>query len=58
MLDEGSYFVKPFTHNQMHKMIKKDIIDENVLDGLYKIAKYFPDNGSEIFVNLSCDNIV
>lgn len=52
VLEEGSYFVKPFTHGQMYEMIQRDIIDENVLEGLYKLEKYLPYYGSEIFLNV------
>ena len=31
--------------------MKSGIIDENLLNGLNKLAKYFPENGAEIFVN-------
>ena len=55
ILEEGSYFIKPFTHNQMYEMVKENIIDMNVLDGLYNIGKYFPYNGSEIFLNLQIE---
>ncbi len=51
VLDEGSYFVKPFAHNQMEILINEKIINENLLDGLYKLSKYFPQYGSEIYVN-------
>lgn len=51
ILDEGSYFIKPFTHGQMYEMMKKGIIDEKVLDGLYAMVKYMSDLGSEIYVN-------
>ena len=51
VVEEGSYFVKPFTHDQMFSIIEKGIIDIDVLDGLYKISKYLPDFGSEIYVN-------
>lgn len=47
----GSYFMKPFNHAKMTELMKLGIIDENLLDGLNKLAKYFPDNGAEIFVN-------
>lgn len=53
VIEEGSYFVKPFTHKQMFDMLENHIIDEKILDGLYDIAKYFPEYGSEIFVNVS-----
>lgn len=51
ILDQGSYFVKPFTHGQMEKMLGSGIIDERVLDGLYELIEYIPEFGSEIFVN-------
>lgn len=52
IVDSGSYFVKPFTHAQMQKCIEEQIIDEKVLEGLYKICNsYLYDFGSEIYVN-------
>lgn len=52
VLDSGSYFVKPFTHQQMFQMMNEGIIDEKVLDGLYKMGKYFDNYGSEIYVDV------
>lgn len=52
VMDEGSYFIKPFTHYQMSEMLDKKIINRDVITGLKKIIKYFPEYGSEIFVNL------
>lgn len=34
IMEKGSYFVKPFSHSQMEKMLESGIIDEKVLDGL------------------------
>ncbi len=51
IIESGSYFLKPFTHSQMFKMIQNKIINEKILDALYKIIKYFPEYGSEIYVN-------
>lgn len=51
VIEEGSYFFKPFTHSQMYTMIKIGIIDEKVLDGLDKMCGIFPDYGAEIYVN-------
>lgn len=53
----GSYFIKPFTHDQMYEMVKNKIIDESTLDGLYKMNDYSwaNDIGSEIFVNLGIE---
>ena len=47
----GSYFIKPFNHKKMMELMNLDILDENLLEGLNKLCKYFPDNGAEIFVN-------
>lgn len=52
VLDEGSYFVKPFTHAQMQKCIDNSIIDDKVLLGLEKIIKYMPEYGAGIYVNV------
>lgn len=52
VMDEGSYFIKPFTHYQMNEMLDKGIINQDVITGLQRITKYFPEYGSEIFVNL------
>lgn len=54
VLESGSYFVKPFTHDQMYAMLQQKIIDEHVLDGLYAIGEsVMTGMGSEIFVNVS-----
>jgi ubiquinone/menaquinone biosynthesis C-methylase UbiE len=47
----GSYFLKPFSHHQMHQLSQTGFITEKMLDGFNKIIEYFPSNGSEIFVN-------
>jgi len=51
-IEQGSYFLKPFSHSQMLQILQNDIIDESVLDGFYNIIKYFPEYGSEIFINM------
>ena len=47
----GTYFLKPFTNGQMDKIVTANIIDHAVLDGLNKMTKYFPDYGSEMYIN-------
>lgn len=49
--EEGSYFVKPFSHRQMQEMMENQIINESVLEGLYRLAEHMPQFGSEIYVN-------
>lgn len=56
VIDEGSYFLKPFTHKQMQDMLDSKIIDVKVLDGLFNVTQYFPNNGSEIYVNVVLGN--
>ena len=49
----GSYFLKPFTHAQMTRLVAEEIIDERVLDALYAITgQAFGEAGAEIFVDL------
>lgn len=57
ILQSGSYFIKPFSHSQMYEMIDKGIINESVLDGLYKMEKYMPDIGSEIYANAKLERL-
>jgi ubiquinone/menaquinone biosynthesis C-methylase UbiE len=51
VIRSGSVFMKPFSHEQMDRMMKAGIINEKTLDGLYELADAFPENGSEIYVN-------
>lgn len=50
-MERGTYFVKPFTHEQMYQMMNQKIIDKSVLDGLYELGKVLKEFGSEIYVN-------
>ncbi len=56
IVDEGSFFIKPFSHIQMQRLLECAIIDESVLDGFYELEKYIPGFGSEIFVNCRIQN--
>lgn len=51
IIESGSYFIKPFTHAQMDELLSLKIINEQILDGLFKMIKFMPEFGSEIFVN-------
>lgn len=53
IIDSGSYFVKPFTHNQMSNIIANKIIDDTILDGFNNMIKYCRDIGSEIYCTAS-----
>ncbi len=45
-----TYFIKPFTHEQMDSLLKSPFFSEEILLGLYKMAKYMPDLGCELFL--------
>ena len=52
ILDEGSHFIKPFTHDQMQKLRKVGVLTDSMLHGLVGLEKHLPGLGSEIYVNL------
>jgi ubiquinone/menaquinone biosynthesis C-methylase UbiE len=52
VIESGSYSFKPFTHQQMQNMLNAGLMTEAMLDGLYKMERYVPEIGSEIFVNI------
>lgn len=51
IIEKGSYFVKPFNHRKMFQLVENGFIDEELLNGLCRMIKYFPENGAEIFAN-------
>lgn len=51
IIEKGSYFVKPFNHEKMEKILELNLIDQNILEGFSKMIKYMPDLGAEIYVN-------
>lgn len=51
-LSFGTYFIKPFTNLQMEKMLAAGIITPAIIDGLEKMAKYMPEMGCEMFVEV------
>tara|TARA_A100001015_G_scaffold300918_1_gene387029 strand:+ start:2335 stop:3099 length:765 start_codon:yes stop_codon:yes gene_type:complete len=44
-----SFFIKPFTHSQMMRCIENDIINDEIIDGLFSLSKYFPEYGCELY---------
>lgn len=41
-------FIKPFTHNQMHTIIKNKIVSKQIITGMKNIIKFLPNLGAEI----------
>ncbi|MEI6821256.1 MAG: class I SAM-dependent methyltransferase [Bacteroidota bacterium] len=56
IINSGTYFIKPFTHKQMSDLIENEIINKTVLDGLYKMIKYMPNLGSELFIEFKIND--
>lgn len=49
--ERGGLFVKPFTHEQMQRLVDDGFMTRTMLDGLARLAETLPDMGSEIWVN-------
>lgn len=43
-----TYFIKPFAHSQMRKMMDEGVLTNQILDGFEKMIAYMPDMGCEI----------
>lgn len=48
-VDEGGYFIKPFTHQQMETI--QQILSPQLLEGLWKLGREIPEMASEIYIN-------
>lgn len=57
IIEFGGYFLKPFSHKQMYRMMQMKVIDEKVLDGLFELGKHMPEICSEIYVNCKINSI-
>ena len=51
LIDQGSLFVKPFTHEQMQRLVDEGFMTRAMLDGFDKLVHLLPDLGSEIWTN-------
>ena len=47
--DEGGYFIKPFTHQQMASI--QNVLTPQVISGLTTLGRELPEIASEIYVN-------
>lgn len=52
VIEQGSFFVKLFTHAQMASLQTSGVVTDAMLDGLYQLSKHFPEHGSEIYMNI------
>jgi hypothetical protein len=51
VIEEGSYFIKPFTHKQMEQCLASGIMTEEMLAGFSRLESYMPGLGAEIYIN-------
>ena len=52
IVEEGGFFIKPFSHKQMYEMMVSGILNAEVLDGLYALGENeMVEYASEIYVN-------
>ncbi len=49
-IKKSTYFIKPFTHEQMNSLMGLSFFTEEILAGFFKMTKYMPDMGCEIFI--------
>jgi 2-polyprenyl-3-methyl-5-hydroxy-6-metoxy-1,4-benzoquinol methylase len=52
IVEQGTFFIKPLTHAQMASLQASGMLTERMLEGLYGLSRHFPENGSEIFMDL------
>ena len=52
VISSGTYFVKPFTNEQMDQILRHGIVDTRVIQGLERMIRYLPEMGSEMYVEV------
>jgi len=52
ILDSATYFIKPFTHDQMDALLQSGACSPAVINGLDRMTRYLPDMGCEIYANV------
>lgn len=53
IIKQGSYFIKPFSHEQMNFIDQHELFPDNIMEGFDKLIKYLPEYGAEIYINVS-----
>ena len=51
IISNETFFIKPFTHSQMQKLLDSGFVDPNILEGLYGLSEDLPGMGAEIVLN-------
>jgi hypothetical protein len=51
VVESGTYFVKPFTHDQMDALLCTEAFAPALIDGLDGMIRYMPGHGAELYAN-------
>jgi hypothetical protein len=51
VIESGTYFVKPFTNEQMDVLLGTGAFPRSLVDGLDRITEYMPEHGCELYAN-------
>ena len=52
ILEFGTYLIKPFTHEQMQKLVGDPLFGPPIVEGLRRMVRYLPDMGCEMYVDV------
>jgi SAM-dependent methyltransferase len=52
VVDSGSYFVKPFSHEQMDAILATGVFPPSLIDGLDRMTRHMPQHGCELYANV------
>lgn len=52
VVESGTYFVKPFTHEQMDAILRTGAFPPSLIDGLDRMIRYMPEQGCELYANV------
>lgn len=55
LVEAGTFFIKPFSHEQMMALLDCDVFDESVIDGFYEMSSSLPDFGCEIYATFELE---
>lgn len=52
VLESGTYFIKPFTHDQMQRLLDVGVFDERLIRGLERMTAHLPEMGCEAYADV------
>lgn len=52
VIESGTYFVKPFSHDQMDAILQTGAFPSSLMNGLDGMTRYMPEHGCELYANV------